>query len=295
MLRLYLSPDGQTEPTMTGIMRGFRKFYSTAEDRRIVADAEPVVAKLKHIMTKRKLRIVDFFRAVQHDVAAAISPRKLVNAIELVTRIGAAIPSPSRSRSRSGSPSQSALSPQDAGQGTGSFAHLSSASPLSHSLSLAGDKSISLKRPLSSATKRAKAKLEPLPPDIVRRLQQREKEAQMALYTNGKKYCVAKSLSISRKLSMAHSLLQSPEVQDGSPKSAKSPSSAALLEATLREQSAEKAALQISSKKLPSHAALTLSDTFHAHAKKRTAELIKSFAQYDRKRVLYTKRLNAFF
>ena len=91
-LRLHLSVDGQTEPTMSGVLRAFRRYHALGEEKTVMDAAHPVVAKIKKLMRKRKIRILDFFNCLQADPLKPMSARTLAHAIDQVLAGGSAVP-----------------------------------------------------------------------------------------------------------------------------------------------------------------------------------------------------------
>jgi len=91
-LRLHLSVDGQTEPTMGGVLRAFRRYHALGEEKTIMDAAHPVVAKIKKLMRRRKIRIVDFFNYIQADPLKPMSARTLAHAIDQVLGTGGSVP-----------------------------------------------------------------------------------------------------------------------------------------------------------------------------------------------------------
>ena len=82
VLRLHMSPEGEYEPNLHGVMRAVRLFYSTNEERDQFEAARPIVSKINRLMRASKHRVVDFFVLIERDLTEPVHPKKLMAAIK---------------------------------------------------------------------------------------------------------------------------------------------------------------------------------------------------------------------
>ena len=225
-LRLHLSVPGSDEPTLPGILRAFRLFHAMHEEKVIREHANPIITRIRDLMHRRKIRIIDFFYYVDADPANAVPAAKLAHAINELLNTRSAVPLHSPLR---GSSKVLPLSPDAVAAGSvGSLASPSrtpfaSASPepphnLSPTSSVLSSKS-SPSRSLAPSTivwdtssmvgmgtrKAGKeaVRAEPVPADMAMRLQQRYEAAQKSLYNNGMVYTGAEGKRKIGKVTMA--------------------------------------------------------------------------------------------
>ena len=328
-LRLHLSLDGQTEPTMNGVLRAFRRYHAMSEERSILEASNPVIAKIKRLMKARKIRIIDFFSYINADPARPISSHNLTIAIDIVLGTNRAVTlhsSVSRARAVT---SNIEVSNQMSALSAVSMSSPTTPSRLMHLNSLSRDKGYQSTLLTSSMTGRISkksgidaVKTDPLPDEIATLIDARYQLSQCRLYDNGTIYTNKTGKKQIAKIMLAgkgtDAVLKDntnvvPQgrgnqttILGSSDKNIELPG---FLANNLMTNNAAVSSGNPSPKatapyvfgtttnipNVPNWAGFTLSNKFAAATKLRTTKLVEPFNIYDRKRLTYQQELAQFF
>lgn len=333
-LRLHLSRDGETEPTMNGVLRAFRRYNAMTEEKEILVSAKPIIDRILRLMKKRKIRLIDFFSYIGADPSAPVQPRLLADSIHKLLGTKSAVPLHS--------PPKGLRAREAAGMGLSAVSAVSLSSPGTPSRDAFASRSLSLSRAQTTAShslllrssmagkppgkKSGTEAVKPdeLPPEVLDHLEHQQHTAQTSLHTNGSVYTNSVG---KKKLSVIASIRRGDvggNVNAGLPTgrlmSALGGSEKGqplghlkghvVLEplGTARGGGGSQSpqapstapALGRSGKgnqppPPPNWTSLTFSKNFAELTKKRTAVLIGSFSTYDRKREHHRHELAAFF
>ena len=82
LLRLNFCVEGQTEPTMPGIQRAYRKFYSSVEERTELYAANPIIDRIKTHLNLKKMRVKDFFNFIALEPTCLVTDKQFIDTVD---------------------------------------------------------------------------------------------------------------------------------------------------------------------------------------------------------------------
>ena len=327
-LRLHLSLDGQTEPTMNGVLRAFRRYHAMSEEQNILEASNPVITKIKRLMKTRKIRIIDFFNYIDADPLRPISSHNLATAIDIVLGTNRAVTLHSPlSKARAATANIEMTNQMSALSAVSMSSPTTPSSRLRQLNSLSRDRGYQSALLTSSMTGQIHkksgsdaVKTDPLPDDIASHIDARYQTSQCRLYANGTIYTnktgrkqIAKIMlagTVSDAVLQENTPVIAPQGGKGKRSSVLGASDkniqlAVLSRSSSRRTSAINAQQVLSTPyvfgsstnipTVPKWAGLTLSNKFATVTKLRTTKLVETFNIYDRKRLTYEHELAQFF
>lgn len=326
-LRLHLSTDGETEPTMSGVLRAFRRYNAMGEELKIQEAASPIIDKIKRLMRSRKIRIIDFFTYIDADSAIPISTKRLALSIDQLLGTASAVPlhSPTRLlKALPRSPELDSPSLSISSQSPSLLSPISRTSPPSTVRPMiTWDTTLMVgMSPKKSGAEAVRPEI--LPADIATRLDRRYAAAQSTLYKNGLVYTHGEAKKKLAKLAVADQVHHQSVVAEAHGASGRQGGRSSVLMSKLtlgkgdaghgqgKSDVADKRSPLSTPSSLtaaavetppppppketpPLWTSMTLSDKFTAVAQKRTAHLLQSFSTYDRKLERHIRQYESFF